>query len=345
MRSENFAAAFRPRPDKCRTRFDIGNRGEVKNIMSNLTVCVNAILPLFILILLGWTLRKLRVVSETGFGALNKLCFKLLIPAMLFYSVYTSDFSKSFSLKSVLFVVIGIVTLEMTVMLIVAKGLKKKGQPGVAITHALCHGNVAVVGLPLITNMFGADGLAEYAIMSAFATLTTNSLLVVLHEMADGNRGSIGKQIRGIVTSPLLIGTALGLVCNLLKVRFPVFLETSIKNIYQCSSPVSLIALGGSFVVTKEKADLRKIAACTGIRCILIPAVLTAAAILLGFRGVTLGAILVIFGCPTAVSAYGFCAGYKCEPAFIAQTIVSTTALSILTMFLWFFLYMQIGLV
>ena len=67
-------------------------------------------------------------------------------------------------------------------------------------------------------------------------------------------------------------------------------------------------------------------------------------AVLLGFRGVALASLLVIFACPSAAATYSFCTGYCGDPELASQLVVYTTVFSIFSMFCWLFLFLQLGL-
>lgn len=70
--------------------------------MDNFLICFNAIAPLLLLILLGYTLKRLGFIQPSGFAAMDRLCFKILIPAMLFCNVYFSDFPGQFQGNAIL---------------------------------------------------------------------------------------------------------------------------------------------------------------------------------------------------------------------------------------------------
>jgi predicted permease len=80
------------------------------------------------------------------------------------------------------------------------------------------------------------------------------------------------------------------------------------------------------------------------IKCVWIPAVVLGIAVALGFRGLLLASMMVIFCCPSAGATYSFCAGYCGNPRMASQIVVYSTAFSIFSMFLWLFAFLQLGL-
>ena len=71
--------------------------------MDNFLLCLNAILPLLLLMLLGYGLRRSGMISHEGFSAMDKLCFRILIPAMLFSNVYHADFHSDLYPQAIVF--------------------------------------------------------------------------------------------------------------------------------------------------------------------------------------------------------------------------------------------------
>ena len=89
--------------------------------MEHFLLCCNGILPILLLMLLGYGLRRLPVLDAGAFAALDRLCFRVLIPAMLFVSVYTADFSMPFQPSAMAFVVLAGVGNFLLVFLLVAR--------------------------------------------------------------------------------------------------------------------------------------------------------------------------------------------------------------------------------
>ena len=61
--------------------------------MSSFAVCLNAVLPLFLVMGLGYIARCTGAISRTDVPKINKWAFKFFMPVMLFYNIYTSDLS------------------------------------------------------------------------------------------------------------------------------------------------------------------------------------------------------------------------------------------------------------
>lgn len=73
--------------------------------MQALSIAFHAIVPLFLIIALGFGVKRLGWIGPEDVRRFNKVCFYTFMPVMLFYNIYTSDFSHAVRLPYALFVV------------------------------------------------------------------------------------------------------------------------------------------------------------------------------------------------------------------------------------------------
>lgn len=312
--------------------------------MDNFLLCFHAIMPLLLLMMLGYFLKQIRFIPKAGFDVLDKLCFKIFIPVLLFHNVYTADFSTEFDLKASLFAVAGVIGVFLLVFFLTPKLMKRSNRENATVVHGICHGNMAVLGIPLITNLFGQSGVAVYSIILACVSPVVNSLMVFEHIYFQGDKIKPDRLILNVLKSPFVIGTLSGIACKLLGIQFPAFLQTAVTNVKSIASPLSLIALGGSFSFGSIKSMVAPVVNSVLTKCVWIPAVVLGIAVALGFRGLLLASMMVIFCCPSAGATYSFCSGYCGNPRMASQIVVYSTAFSIFSMFLWLFAFLQLGL-
>jgi len=71
--------------------------------MDNLIFCLNATIPIFLTLMLGYFLRKINLYDDSFVAQMNKFVFKAALPALLFMNVAESDFIKVWDTKFVLF--------------------------------------------------------------------------------------------------------------------------------------------------------------------------------------------------------------------------------------------------
>ena len=67
--------------------------------MENLILSLNVVLPLFLMIVLGYVLKMIRVYDEHTISGMNQLVFKVFLPLLLFINIYQTDVAGVFNLK------------------------------------------------------------------------------------------------------------------------------------------------------------------------------------------------------------------------------------------------------
>lgn len=95
--------------------------------------------------------------------------------------------------------------------------------------------------------------------------------------------------------------------------------------------------LGGQFKPQNVRKNLRPICMATFGRLIVVPAVMLGLAMLLGFRGVEMGVVLVAFAAPTAVVSFVMAQNMGADSELASQLVLSTTVFSVFTLFLFIY--------
>ena len=151
--------------------------------------------------------------------------------------------------------------------------------------------------------------------------------------------------LRGIVTNPLIIASVLGIVFYFLKIKLPYGVEKPVVDLGRVATPLSLVALGGSFTIGRVKGYTRQLLLGVVGRLVVVPAVMISLGILLGLRNETLIPVMIMFGAPTAVSSFPMAQQMGGDGELAAELVVFTSGFAILTIFLWTFLLKQGGFI
>ena len=309
--------------------------------MENFILTFNGIMPIVCLIAFGYFLKRTKFLSAEGFRQIDKLCFKYLVPIMLFHNIYTADLANILNRDAILFMEAGLAVTFLLSMLIVGL-ITDDPERKATVVHGIGHGNLAVMGIPLISSMFGPEEVALYTVMVAASSPLVNGFMVFEHTYYDKKHLNIWQLIRKIFSSPYLAATLIGLALNLLNVRFPMFLNTAIQNAKSIASPLCLISMGGAFEFSSFREYRKEVLWTCLIRCIAVPLIVLLPAALIGFRGAPMLALTIIFSCPSAVATYSYSVGMCGDPKCASQIVVYTTVFSLFTIFAWIFAMLQI---
>lgn len=312
--------------------------------MDNLILSFNVVLPIFLCILLGYFLRRIRMVDTPSLNVMNKLCFKVFLPIYLFNNIATTNLAAAFNGKLLATAYLGVTAQFILLMLLIPRLEKENPRRGVLI-QAMFRSNFALFGLPLALSLCGTEKVGPTSILVGFTVPLFNILAVVSLESFRGGKPSIKKMAKGIATNPLIIASLLGIVFNLLDFTLPGAVQKSVNDLGGVATPLSLVALGGSFTVSKVKEYKKQLTIGVLGRLVFSPLLMVSAGILLGFRNELLIPLLIMSGAPTAVSSFPMAQQMDGDGELAAGLVVFTSGLAILSMFLWIFVLKQIGMI
>lgn len=312
--------------------------------MENLILSFNVVLPLFLCIMLGYFLRRIHMVDTPSLNTMNKLCFKVFLPIYLFNNIATTDLSAAFNAKMLATAVTVLVVLFFLLMLIVPRIEKENSRRGVLI-QAIFRSNFALFGLPVALSLCGTEKVGPTSILVGFTVPVFNILAVVSLESFRGGKPSVKKMAKGIATNPLIIASLIGIAFNLLDITLPSAVQKSVNDLGGVATPLSLVALGGSFTVAKVKEYRKQLTIGVLGRLVVFPLVMVSVGICMGFRNELLIPLLIMSGAPTAVSSFPMAQQMGGDGELAAGLVVFTSGLAIVTMFVWIFILKQLGMI
>jgi len=304
--------------------------------MQNFIFSLNVVLPLIIMMSVGWVLKYFKVCDESFFKTANKITFRLFLPLMLFNNIYSSDIQSSFNLRLIIFTVSSILITFILMTFIVPRIEKQNANRGVLI-QALFRSNYILFGVPVCMNLFGQADMGITSMLAVFVVPLYNFLSVVVLAIYANKENNetmeIKKTLMDIVKNPLIIACVIGIVMATIGLRLPNFLEKSITDISKIATPFALIILGGDFGVKDALKNIKYIVWVSTFKLIVIPGIIILSAILMGFRQFELGVLLSVFASPIAVASYVMAQNVNSNDELAGQLVATTTILSSFTIF------------
>lgn len=311
--------------------------------MDNLIISLEVVLPLFPMLVIGYLIRHFKVVTPDGFDQMNVLTFRLFLPLVIFRNIYESDLSTAFNGKLILTGIVMVLCMFALAFVVVLKLEKENRRRGVLI-QGILRSNFIIFGLSVATNMYGEEACGAVSLLITFIIPIYNALAVVALESFRGE-GRVRPLVlvKGIVTNPLILAAALGMLVLLSGIRFPSVLESTVSDLASVATPLALVVLGGSFEIGRVKGNLRPLAIGIVGRLLAMPALFLPFGVLLGFRGPELLGLMVMLGAPTSVSSYTMAQQMGGDSELAGELVVFGTMLSVITIFLWTFLLKSLG--
>lgn len=311
--------------------------------MENLLISFNAIFPIFIMLALGYSLKLTKLIKQDTVDNMNTITFKMLLPILLFNNVYKTDIQTAFNAKLLIFAVGSIITLFILLMIFIPLIEKDNRKRGVLV-QGIFRSNFVIFGLPISLALCGPDQIGPVSLLIAIIVPIYNALSVIALEIFKGNGVNFKRILKGVLTNPLIIGGALGLVAMILKVRFPAAIDTSINDLSKIATPLALLLLGATFSFSETRGYAKPLAIGVIGKLIVVPLIFIPLCIFMGFRGAELIGLMVMIGAPAAVSTYTVAAQMKADEVLAGQLVVYGSIGSVFSMFVWIFTLKQMGM-
>ena len=306
-------------------------------------ISANAVLPMCLIMALGYGTRRLGWIRREEISAINKIAFRIFLPCLLYYNVYCSDLSGSFDPLLMAYAVGGVLLtfgLALGYTLLSEKLPERRS----VMIQGMFRSNYVIMGIPVATALLGAGELGTVSILIAVVVPLFNMLAVVVLEVFRGQRPKPLHVLGQIVKNPLVIASALGILTLAAGIRLPHILEQTIQNVSAIASPLQLFLLGAFFQFSGLKTYRRELVTVSAAKLIVSPGLFLGLGALLGFRDAAFVSLLGVFASPTAVNSFTMAQQMGGDAELAGDIVVVTSAVSMLTMFLWIFLFKSLGM-
>ena len=306
---------------------------------ADLIFSANVVVPIFLLILLGYFLTRIKLWDENFLKIANQVCFKCLLPVLLFYNVATANIFEVFNLKLIIYVCLCACILCGLLFLIIPLFIKDKKRRGVMIQGTF-RSNFLLFGVPLGLSIGGNEGAVLAAVVASFYVPVINMLSVIsLYVFSESENKSIKSALLGIVKNPLIIGGVSGLIFSLIRnsigFEIPTMIDTTLFNIKSAATPIAFMILGGDLKFKNMLKNIKVSSLSVLGKVVLIPAIMLILSALLGFNKLEMAILIAVFATPNAVSSYAMARNYEADYELAGEIITLGTMLSIFTMFVF----------
>lgn len=306
----------------------------------NLVFSLNATLPVFLMMVFGWSAKRTGLLDDHTTSKLNKFVFTALIPALLFMDLSAADFRQVWDTRFVIFC-ITVTILSISAAVGFSFLHRDKAERG-EIVQASFRSSAAILGIAFVKNICGEATMAALMIVGTVPVYNIASVIVLSLTSPDKEKSKSRRELalgtlREIITNPIVIGIAAGILWSLSGLSQPVIMEKSISYLGNMATPLSLTALGASFKFSDAKGRFPVTAGIVFIKLVLLCGMFLPAAVWLGFRGEKLIAILVMLGSATTGSCFVMAKNFGHKGAITAFAVMLTTLCSAFTLTTWLF--------
>lgn len=306
----------------------------------NLIFSLNATVPVFLMMVFGWCVRRAGLLDDHSTAQINKFVFRTLLPALLFADLSTADFRSVWDGKFVLFCM-GATLLSLSIAVAYSAISKDKSERG-EIIQASYRSSAAVLGIAFVNNIYGKSTMAALMIVGTvplYNVIAVVTLALTSPDKKSASGASLAKgTLKSILTNPIILGIAVGILWSATGIHQPVILRRSVAYLANMATPLSLIALGASFRIGEVKDKIAVTIGIAVLKLLVFCSIFLPIAVKFGFRGEKLIAILVMLGSATTGSCFVMAKNFGHKGTITAFAVALTTLCSAFTLTMWLFI-------
>ena len=315
--------------------------------MESLQIAVEIMLPLFLMIAVGYVVRLTGLLNESSVFQMNRVIFTVFLPMLVFENIYSIDIDTlwyNFDSRMLIYALAG-VTLQFLIALCLAFLSEKDNSRRGVVLQGMFYGNFVLFGIPVCNALFGENAAGPASLLVAVILPLYYILAVISLELFRGGHPSFFRILKGIFTNPLILASIAGILCLVFRIRLPRILSVTVSNLASIAAPLAFVILGASFSFRKIGDSVKSLCLALGVKLLFFPVFFLLLAVLLGFRGSALAVLLVVFASPVAVSSFTMAQQMDGDESLAGQLVIFSSLLSIGTMFLFIFLLGQFALI
>jgi len=297
--------------------------------MTNTLFIINTVSPIFLIVVIGWILRKLGVIQEKFIKQSIKFIFNVTLPVLIFLKLAIADLGDIFDSRIITLVYVCMFIVFIIGWILARVFIKKGKGRGVFIQGGFWPNNV-IIGLALIMNVFGEDAVSKMVMILVFLIPLDYLLSVVALTISDreGKRGeAFLEMIKTVALNPVIIAAIGAIGFSIIRIPIPNIIIDTGNYIAAITLPLALIGVGGTMKIKQlQNTSFITIGALI-LKLLVSPLIATSIGYLFGYTSTDLGIIYIIFACPTAIVSFVI-ADAMTPHGEIAGNIVLTTTLA-----------------
>ncbi|WP_426525994.1 AEC family transporter [Bradyrhizobium sp. McL0615] len=299
-----------------------------------MAVVIAALLPVFLLIVFGFILKRTLIQPETQWQGLERLTYYVLLPALLIQTLVRADFA------SVPVAGVGgallLAALAISLMCLALRPLLARAAVDGPAFTSIFQGATrwqSYVALAVSGSLYGDLGLALASVaLVAIVPMANVFCVAVLAQYASPNKRSAGSIVVTVAGNPLIWACAIGLALNVTHIPLPKLWHEVADALGRSSLAIGLLVTGAGLHLEGLFRPSLAASVTVFLKLVLMPAIAVALAIQFGITGSNLAVVAICSAVPTASSAYVLARQMGGDAPLLAQIITLQTILAAVTM-------------
>lgn len=309
-----------------------------------MTDIASNVIPLFALILLGWLLVRTGYMKPAIGDALGEFVFRVAVPVLLFRTIAEATFTGESPWRIWVAYFLGVAVTWTVAHLTATLVFRRDRRLGVLAGVSSAFANTVFIGLPLVANIVGKEGLVAISVLLSVhlpVMMIAGTLLMELAEQREGTRPpqSVSNVIlglsRSLVRNPLVIGLVCGALFHLGGIPLSGPAKIIVDQISMMAAPAALISVGMALVKYGIRGNVGPAMAMSVFKLFLLPACVYLACRLIGLDQDWTAAMVLTSSVPTGVNAWLLANHFNVGHGLASSTITLTTVAGALSVSYW----------
>jgi len=304
---------------------------------------ISVILPIFIILSVGYLSLRLNMLNTTHVQAIIQFIIKVSLPAFLLYALSTRSFDEIWQMPYFLGYLLGSLILFFSAYTLYRRFFKVPRHQAAVIGLGSSMSNTGFIGTAVLTLLLAQAAVPYLAMTLVIENIILLSLMLILIESSDQQDKALStiilSTLQNLAKNPIILSIILGLICSVYTVQWPVSLELPLKSLASTASPLAIFVIGASLATLTIK-DLSKdvLIICT-IKLLIMPIVVTSIIYIMpGSTAKMAYAALILSALPmaTAFGIYGQLNGIaeQSVASVMLSTLLSLVSIALIMQFI-----------
>jgi hypothetical protein len=300
----------------------------------------NTIIPVFVVIALGWLLRIRGLLPLGLMGSLNRMVYYLALPALIFREIAGASASIQINPWLLVGTLMPLPIISLLAFL-AAKPISVSSPAIGTFIQSASHGNLGYIGLAVVYYHLGSEGFTTATILAGLLMLLQNLISVVaLQIFSQSSPGSrVLYSFKKVLGNPVILAAMGGMIFSIAGVGLPEIVSRSLGIVGNMALPLALIVIGGSLSFGLIRSHLGSASAASLFKVVLMPAM---GLVIYYFVGVEVAEFLpglILLASPTASIAYVMAVEMGGSPELASASVSIGTLASLITYVGWLSLF------
>lgn len=293
-------------------------------------IVLNSLFPIFVLLLLGWLLKKRGLTDTVFLKTADRLIYYFFFPIMLFWKIGGASFENGIDWDFCLAALCALLTMFVISALVIKIFRIANFQAG-SFSQS-CYRFNTYIGVAVILNSLGAEGVKYFGILIGFAIPLINVFAVTTLIWYSGQEIDFRRRLSitgmALISNPLILGCLAGIAYSGLIGWFPVFIDNSLSLISMVSLPLALISIGGSLTFAGVRGNLGLSFLAAGLKLLVLPIIGWMFLYMFNVTGIPFKVGLIFFALPASTAIYVLSSQMNSDTNLASSAIVLSTFLS-----------------